>query len=122
MEQDQFDPYRRHDGKRCRAIKVPRPRNKNPKEKNREERSSYGRGTLLLQQRWTSETTTSKSTQKETSMDLRQESSIGITWLTIGLLLAAIVTLSACNTVEGLGRDVESAGETVTDTAEDAQD
>jgi predicted small secreted protein len=43
-------------------------------------------------------------------------------WLTLGFMLVAIGTLSACNTVEGLGRDVESAGDAVSDTADDAQD
>lgn len=36
-------------------------------------------------------------------------------------MLAGGLTLSACNTVEGLGRDVSSAGETVADTADDAK-
>ncbi len=29
--------------------------------------------------------------------------------------------LSACETIEGAGRDIENAGEAVTDTAQDAQ-
>ena len=33
---------------------------------------------------------------------------------------AAALTLSACNTVAGAGRDVSSAGHAVTDTAKDA--
>ncbi len=36
-------------------------------------------------------------------------------------MLAGSLALSACNTVEGLGRDVESAGDTVAKTAEDAK-
>lgn len=36
-------------------------------------------------------------------------------------ILAASMAASACNTVAGAGRDVESAGEAVTDTAEDAK-
>lgn len=36
-------------------------------------------------------------------------------------LTAAAVTLSACNTTEGFGRDVEAAGDAIEDTAEDAQ-
>lgn len=35
--------------------------------------------------------------------------------------LAAGLALSACNTVSGAGKDVQSAGEAVTDTAEDAK-
>ncbi len=35
-------------------------------------------------------------------------------------ILSAFV-LSACETVEGAGRDIESAGEAVTDAAQDAQ-
>ena len=39
------------------------------------------------------------------------------------ILLAAAVSLgvSACNTVEGAGKDVSSAGHAVSDTAEDAK-
>lgn len=40
---------------------------------------------------------------------------------TIGLL-AALVLLGACNTVEGAGRDIESAGDTIEKTAKDAKD
>lgn len=40
---------------------------------------------------------------------------------TIGLL-AALVLLTACNTVEGAGRDIESAGDTIADTAKDSKD
>ncbi|WP_068877838.1 MULTISPECIES: entericidin A/B family lipoprotein [unclassified Phenylobacterium] len=36
-------------------------------------------------------------------------------------VLAASLTASACNTVSGAGRDVQSAGEAVTETAEDAK-
>lgn len=37
----------------------------------------------------------------------------------IGLMLVAgAVTLSACNTVEGVGKDVSSAGDTVAKTAD----
>lgn len=35
--------------------------------------------------------------------------------------LAAIVSLAACNTVSGAGKDVSSAGHAVTDTANDAK-
>ena len=37
------------------------------------------------------------------------------------LLLAAVVTLGACNTIEGAGKDVSSAGQTVAKTADDAK-
>jgi entericidin B len=37
------------------------------------------------------------------------------------LLLGSCVTLSACNTVAGAGKDVSNAGHTVTDTANDAK-
>ena len=33
------------------------------------------------------------------------------------LIVGAGVALSACNTIEGLGRDVESVGQTVSDAA-----
>ncbi len=36
-------------------------------------------------------------------------------------MLAGGLALSACNTIEGLGRDVESAGETVAKTADGAK-
>ncbi len=36
-------------------------------------------------------------------------------------ILASGLALSACNTIEGLGRDVSSAGDTVAKTAEDAK-
>jgi predicted small secreted protein len=36
-------------------------------------------------------------------------------------MLAAGLTLAACNTVEGAGRDVSDAGHAVTDTAKDAK-
>lgn len=35
--------------------------------------------------------------------------------------LAASMAVAACNTVAGAGRDVEAAGEAVTETAEDAK-
>lgn len=40
---------------------------------------------------------------------------------TIGLL-AALVLLTACNTVEGAGRDLESAGSTIEKSANDNKD
>lgn len=36
-------------------------------------------------------------------------------------VLAASMATAACNTVAGAGKDVESAGEAVTSTAEDAK-
>ncbi len=36
-------------------------------------------------------------------------------------LLAVLALLGACNTVRGVGQDVESAGEAISDTAEEAQ-
>ncbi|MDG2528754.1 entericidin A/B family lipoprotein [Caulobacter endophyticus] len=35
--------------------------------------------------------------------------------------LAASLSVAACNTVEGAGKDVSSAGEAVSDTARDAK-
>ncbi len=35
--------------------------------------------------------------------------------------LAASLTVAACNTVEGAGKDVSSAGNAVSDTAKDAK-
>ncbi|GGB36793.1 entericidin B-like protein [Sphingomonas metalli] len=40
----------------------------------------------------------------------------------VGLaLVAGVMLVSACNTVEGVGRDVSSAGNTVAKTADDAK-
>lgn len=36
-------------------------------------------------------------------------------------LIAAGLTTAACNTVEGVGQDVEAAGDAVSDAANDAQ-
>ncbi|PXA84656.1 entericidin EcnA/B family protein [Caulobacter sp. D4A] len=41
--------------------------------------------------------------------------------LIIFAALAASLTVAACNTVEGAGKDVSSAGKAVTDTARDAK-
>jgi predicted small secreted protein len=41
--------------------------------------------------------------------------------LIVLLAAAAAVCTAACNTVEGAGRDVSSAGHAVTDTARDAK-
>jgi predicted small secreted protein len=41
--------------------------------------------------------------------------------LVILAVLAAGLTVAACNTVEGAGKDVSSAGRAVTDTARDAK-
>ncbi|MBO6513551.1 MAG: entericidin A/B family lipoprotein [Phycisphaerales bacterium] len=38
------------------------------------------------------------------------------------MLTGAGFALTACNTVEGVGRDVESAGDSIADTADDAKD
>lgn len=37
-------------------------------------------------------------------------------------LVVGLGALSACNTTEGLGKDMESAGEAVSETARDAKD
>ena len=36
-------------------------------------------------------------------------------------LLAAVMAVSACNTVAGIGKDVEAAGQAVKQTADDAR-
>lgn len=45
------------------------------------------------------------------------------TWL-LGLAMVGLLALSvsACNTAEGFGRDVQAAGGAVSDTAEDVED
>ncbi len=37
------------------------------------------------------------------------------------LAMALVVALSACNTIEGVGKDVKSAGDTVAKTADGAK-
>ena len=37
------------------------------------------------------------------------------------LVLLALATLAACETMEGFGRDVETAGEVITEESQDAQ-
>ena len=41
--------------------------------------------------------------------------------LIILAVLAATLTITACNTISGAGKDVSSAGHAVTDTANDAK-
>ena len=41
--------------------------------------------------------------------------------LTLFALTAAATVLSACNTVEGVGKDVQAAGKAVSTTAQDAK-
>ncbi len=41
--------------------------------------------------------------------------------LALLMLAAAAITVSACNTVSGAGRDVSAAGHAVSDTAQDAK-
>jgi predicted small secreted protein len=41
--------------------------------------------------------------------------------LVILAFMAASLSVAACNTVSGAGQDVKSAGEAVSDTAEDAK-
>ena len=38
------------------------------------------------------------------------------------ILFATLLGLAACETVGGMGRDLENAGDTLTDTADDVQD
>lgn len=46
----------------------------------------------------------------------------GTAWLLVALMLGGMLMLSGCNTASGLGEDVEAAGDTLSDTAEDVQD
>ena len=41
---------------------------------------------------------------------------------TILLSMLSMGALSACHTVEGVGRDIESAGDSIEDTAQDCSD
>lgn len=40
---------------------------------------------------------------------------------TLFVALTALMTLSACETMEGLGRDVETTGEVITEESQEAQ-
>jgi predicted small secreted protein len=42
--------------------------------------------------------------------------------VTISCLAAAGFGLNGCNTIEGVGEDVEAAGDAISDTARDAKD
>ena len=41
--------------------------------------------------------------------------------LLVFIAAAAAIAVSACNTIEGAGKDVSAAGHAVTDTAQDAK-
>tara|TARA_R110002096_G_scaffold173781_2_gene348278 strand:- start:471640 stop:471810 length:171 start_codon:yes stop_codon:yes gene_type:complete len=41
---------------------------------------------------------------------------------TLGIAGFLGMTLAACNTVSGVGRDIENAGDAIADTADDAKD
>ena len=41
--------------------------------------------------------------------------------LVLLMIAAASLTVAACNTVEGAGKDVKAAGQAVSDTAKDAK-
>lgn len=43
-------------------------------------------------------------------------------WSLIGSLLLTSLFLTGCNTVEGVGRDIEDLGDGIEDTADDARD
>jgi entericidin B len=42
--------------------------------------------------------------------------------IAIAMLAFAVGTLSACNTAEGLGKDVKAAGDAIEDTAEETEE
>jgi predicted small secreted protein len=42
--------------------------------------------------------------------------------LSMALLIGALTLLTGCNTVEGVGRDLERAGDAIQDEADDTQD
>lgn len=60
----------------------------------------------------------------EPSGELQKDDSIGVRLmrkLIVAAFLTAGLALSACNTVSGAGKDMQSAGEAVTETANDAK-
>jgi predicted small secreted protein len=54
-------------------------------------------------------------TKQETSMRTNRK-------LLAVLLLSMMATLGACHTVDGMGKDLESAGDSIQDTAHDCTD
>ena len=40
----------------------------------------------------------------------------------LGLVLLGTLGLASCNTMEGAGQDIEAAGDSISDTAEDTED
>ena len=42
--------------------------------------------------------------------------------LTMWILISLALFLSSCNTISGVGKDLEAAGDKIEDTAEDAKD
>lgn len=56
-----------------------------------------------------------------TSLSALRRNSLLQAFLVALALTVTAVTLSACNTTEGFGRDVEAAGDAIEDTADDAQ-
>lgn len=58
--------------------------------------------------------TTDRTTVKQPSSLLRV--------LAAGAVAASVAVVAGCNTIEGVGEDVEAAGDAVADTARDAND
>jgi len=58
--------------------------------------------------------TTDRTTVKQPSSLLRV--------LAAGAMAASVAVIAGCNTIEGVGEDVEAAGDAVADTARDAND
>jgi predicted small secreted protein len=42
-------------------------------------------------------------------------------WSLLGALMLSTVFIAGCNTVEGVGRDIEELGDEIEDTADDAR-
>ena len=42
--------------------------------------------------------------------------------LLAALMFSSMVALAGCNTIEGVGEDIDSAGDSIEDTAEDCSD
>ena len=42
--------------------------------------------------------------------------------LLAALMFSSMVALAGCNTIEGVGEDIESAGDSIEDTAQDCSD
>jgi len=59
-----------------------------------------------------------RNDQAEKSVD-KSRATAGVAFVASGLLVLSVACLPGCNTVEGVGKDVQAAGEGISDAADD---